>query len=853
MQTRIFLCVLAVMCLGALAGWSAPITYTVKTPGAVSVGVYDAKGRLLRTLQSGKKITEAGVNTIEWDGKDDLGTLQLPGLYTVKGHSANLGWQYQLLMGNAGKPPYLTEDSKGAWGGVWGHVKDIVADDTGKNLYILWAMEEGTPALLKIDPQGGVSTFKLWGAHTNWGWGTCQTLAADAKYVYVANYQTIDDPANKGKKLLRSLIWRVNAETGEYATTYEENAGIVAEVSRISTDTIPERPRNWEMYDTPSKRKSPGFATNLFGLAVGPQYLYCSLRLENKILLLDKNTGKKLDEVSIPEPGGLAMAPDGNLYALSGTQLMKLSAQGKRLATVIATGLEAPYDLCVDTKGLLYISDQATSMQIKVFSPAGKLVQTIGKAGGRPYAGEWAKMKENLLFPTGPAVTADGTLYVGEECAPKRVAIFKKGRWADEWVGPLASGCAKMDIADEENPEYIYQSYWPEDMLRYKVDYAKKTFVVDAVWGYFGVGAGGVEYRKKNGIKQYQEFSSGRSGGQVRHYQGNTFLCTFGSFYRVEGYNLIPSGIVNTGVWSQDTTFDLVSKEWKSRPPGDRRFIAWRDVNGDWMPQENEVDWTAPASAATKMPLAAFWLRPYVAPNMDIYLYGWKLPCQGLDAQSNPIYSWVKAERLPLRPMGVLADPKIAWNLNSKMLNLPYDAPRDLPGAIYPGGREMNLWTDPQDGSLYLASDMEGKGKGLGWAASGIYARIGRLSPQGEWLWMTGEKALGFAKPGQCYKLGGFAGVAKGCLFINDWMGQYRVYDKDSGLYVGSLFADLCRGPKLDENVISVEFNEGHVYTHPKTGQIYALAGDSTGLKLFTVTGVEQIERFTGTVTLPAQ
>jgi hypothetical protein len=47
-------------------------------------------------------------------------------------------------------------------------------------------------------------------------------------------------------------------------------------------------------------------------------------------------------------------------------------------------GLVAPYALCVDARGNLWISDQGTSMQVKVFDPAGKLLQTIGKAAGPP-------------------------------------------------------------------------------------------------------------------------------------------------------------------------------------------------------------------------------------------------------------------------------------------------------------------------------------------------------------------------------------------------------------------------------------------------------------------------------------
>jgi hypothetical protein len=74
---------------------------------------------------------------------------------------------------------------------------------------------------------------------------------------------------------------------------------------------------------------------------------------------------------------------------------------------------------------------------------------------------------------------------VGEDCAPKRIAIFQGGKWADEWIGPLASGCAGVDCADEANPEYLYQLAVQKHLVRYKVDYAKKSFVVDAVWGAF--------------------------------------------------------------------------------------------------------------------------------------------------------------------------------------------------------------------------------------------------------------------------------------------------------------------------------------------------------------------------------
>ena len=87
MPTRPLLCLAAIGL--ALAGWPATLTYTVKTPGRVSVGIYGAKGRLLRTLQSGKQ-TAAGAQHLNRDGKDDAGKLLPDGAYSYQGLSANI-------------------------------------------------------------------------------------------------------------------------------------------------------------------------------------------------------------------------------------------------------------------------------------------------------------------------------------------------------------------------------------------------------------------------------------------------------------------------------------------------------------------------------------------------------------------------------------------------------------------------------------------------------------------------------------------------------------------------------------------------------------------------------------------
>ena len=851
-QRPLLIALVATLLATAPAG-AVTVEYTTKTAGAVSLGIYDQQGRLLRTLQAGKK-QEAGKNTVAWDGKDDGGRDLPPGAYTLQGLVANLGWQYQMMMGCTGKPPWMTGDGTGAWGGGWGQVMDAIPDASGKCVLLLWKNEEGTPALLKVDPAGGTGKFKLWGAHNSWPWGNCQALAQDGQYVYVANNMTSADPLGRSAGALnKDFLWRVRADNGEYAPYPGNNGGPVL-VSSVATSALPSLPRSWEMYAAPEKRRSPSYGLDFFSLAVDGTHLYCSLRAQGKLLILDKTTAALVKEVPLEEPGGLCLAPDGNLYALSGRKLLKLSPDGAVLGTVIESGLAAPYGLCVEGQGNLYVSDQGAAMQIKVYSPEGKLLRTVGREGGRLLNGEWARMKGDLLYPTRPAVLADGTLYVGEDCAPRRVAIFKQGKWADEWIGPVG-GAGALGDADEANPQYLYYSGVPDVLMRYRVDYAKKTSALDAVWGSFNTPDGRV--------LPDSVCHSPEAGGYIRHRGGQTFLCSNGEVWRVQGYDLLPSARIfwkAVGRANDDALWRL-AQGWKSKPaklapykPGTYTyypiFWTWHDLNGDGQVQENEVDFsTPPGNDNAHMDHFAYADRPFWDAQMNVYAWGYRFPCLGLDAAGNPLYSWSKTEPLPQRPMGVVADPKLGAK-NSSASNVPYDAPADLPGAMPAYGRTVNYWLDPDDGGLYQECDAEGMGKGINWASSGIFARIGKSDKQGNWLWMAGSKATAFVKPGQFYKPGEIAGIAQGLLFVTDWNGQIRVWDKDTGLYAGSLFVDGFKGPVPDENEVEIEYDTAHVYLNRQNGKVYATAVD-VGLKLYQVTGGDQVERFSAPVAIP--
>ncbi|MGD0090906.1 MAG: FlgD immunoglobulin-like domain containing protein, partial [Planctomycetota bacterium] len=94
-----------------------PIAFKVAQDGKVSLAICDANGKLVRTCLGAEPYT-AGEHTYLWDGLDD-GDKPVPaGTYTAK-FLTHAGVKQKLVcdIGVSGTPPYQTEDGKGGWAG----------------------------------------------------------------------------------------------------------------------------------------------------------------------------------------------------------------------------------------------------------------------------------------------------------------------------------------------------------------------------------------------------------------------------------------------------------------------------------------------------------------------------------------------------------------------------------------------------------------------------------------------------------------------------------------------------------------------------------------------------------------
>jgi hypothetical protein len=162
-----------------------------------------------------------------------------------------------------------------------------------------------------------------------------------------------------------------------------------------------------------------------------------------RIEVWDIEARKLVRETPLESGGDLAFGPAGELYAVSGDQVVKAALEAGRHAP-LNLDVKQPRALAVDKAGNLYVYDSAADRRVvKAFDPAGKALRTIGTPGGR-IAGPW----DPTRFASHPGVAVDlavdreDQLWVVEcDYTPKRVSLWSlDGTFKKDFFGNTSYG-----------------------------------------------------------------------------------------------------------------------------------------------------------------------------------------------------------------------------------------------------------------------------------------------------------------------------------------------------------------------------------------------------------------------------
>lgn len=458
-----------------------PIRFTLKEPGYVTLVIEKQDGFRIRNLVS-ETWFPAGENTAWWDGTDDLardadaanhGVYNIPlryaepGQYRVRGLvRGKINPRYEFSVYATGNPPWSTEDDTGAW--LANHSPPQAAafipaaqSPTGKDaVYLGCYVTEGPSGLAWVDLNGKKLGGKKWiGGH----WTAAPFLARDAgteadtdTHVYVGSVWETAKGTSSGELRITALT------KGGDKEIIKHNIGEMAK----------------------SEKAEDSAGLQLGGIAVNNGIVVAALTQKNLLLFIDAKEGKVIAETTVEAPKGIAIEPtDGSLLVLSGKQLLRFPAPKDfsslpKPKPLISSGLEEPTGITLDAGGRILITDWGNSHQVKIFTPAGKPVSTIGNPGA-PKAGKYDKLHMN--HPQGIAVDSEGKIWVTEhDYMPKRVSVWSaEGELVNAFYGPgKYGGGGALDPKDKTKFYYADEG---RGSLEFKLDWEKGTWDLENI------------------------------------------------------------------------------------------------------------------------------------------------------------------------------------------------------------------------------------------------------------------------------------------------------------------------------------------------------------------------------------
>lgn len=472
----------------------------VLVPEAVrtSAGVFDADGRLLRTLWSGRDLP-AGALRAGWDGRDDDGMPVAPsaGLHLrVLAHRIRHEWQG--VIGNSSEAIAGPDVHR-----AFGPIHDMAIDAAGNGFYVV-GYNEQQRALHAFDGASPGRRRSLAFADQRRDF---RHVATDGERVYFAN---VGMAAPRGSPFRgeHSFVVAYRVADG-VAAPFAQGAPVPGEARWPAVVDLERHVNEVQgaFPDAPS-----GLAVQRTG-----NVLFVAHRGRDEIRLFDKRSGATVGTIGIRRPRDLAATMDGALWVICEREgrpaIARLRPADSRWRVELWLGQVPARPLALDVSprdGRLAVVDADTG-QLHFYDSSGRLLGRFGR-GVHP-EGEVDVADDRLVLDAGPtyvAFEADGSFWIGDPGNRRNLRFSVDGRR----TGSIAYLPHTYQVAvDPANPRRVFAQF-----LEFEVDYARspqrgwhlvRNWAADA--RFRGVTAGA------EGLRRVLTFPNGRTYGLVLH------------------------------------------------------------------------------------------------------------------------------------------------------------------------------------------------------------------------------------------------------------------------------------------------------------------------------------------------
>jgi len=544
---------------------------------ATSAGVYDAPGRLVRTLWSVRPYN-AGTHSDIWDGRDDNGNPAPPGTYTVKVLAGNVHYDWEGVIG-------VTEDSLAGphnWDAA-GSFPSAIAFLNGK-AYVAGGYNESRLEAFVFDERTPFTVAPLnMALYTG---GQFEFAATDGQRIYFAANHYFWDASNA------VVAFRPDGEAWSFPSgtvippidhlgAYFINQRTVPRVALRDLRGVDVAPFKTAVVTGLAVQRNGNLLASAHGARGGSR----TIDSLDTIDLWDKVSGAPAGKVTgIHSPQKMVFDQAGDLWVIeggptvewywdTGARLARIHNVGSRNEiTEPFQGLENPVDVAINpVNGHVYVADGGSSQQVKEFDPAtGRLLSTFGTPGGYGEGAAcnatieptrfWFDFNGRATGLTRPWIAFDegGDLWVGD-FTTNRILRFHQGKLVTEIE---MSRWNYLVSVPHNNPTRVFAGW--SGMLEYKVDYSLPLEPVDSLapgaahswkavrnwFPCFQQAEAGQQASTLARMPNVETFSNGQTIGLVGYHHG-PFL------YKNALVNLPESGKISV-INNRETTYRIV-------------------------------------------------------------------------------------------------------------------------------------------------------------------------------------------------------------------------------------------------------------------------------------------------------